>query len=300
MFNPLRLCAFASDLIMKIVHGPRCDGGLTPREYTIHAAIEWHYLEWGDHGVPLVLWHGITGDARTWWRVGPTLAGLGFHVFAPDLPGHGSSGDAPDYAATTTATLLDHWLAAIDVGDPIIIGHSWGGMNALTHATLPDAEVRARSLILEDPALLLAADPTPYVPNYTAGLGIPPSQATLDQMAAANPRWHPCDVWWRANAHFWARRAAVEGFFYANAAIDYALRLAQIHVPTSVILGDAQFGGIWQADQIARVAQIAPRAQVEVIEGSTHNLHRDSFDRFMASVVAIVRPYLREQRDERI
>lgn len=283
---------------MNIVTSPHCDGGLTPREHTIHAVIDWHYLEWGDHGKPLVLWHGIRSSARNWWRVGPFLAGIGFHVWAPDMPGHGSSGDAPDYAATTTATLLDHWLAAIGLRDPIILGHSWGGMNALTHATLDAVRVRPRAVILEDPALLLAADPEVYLPGYMNGLGAPPDEAAQAAIAAANPRWHDCDVAASATARFAARPAAMQGFFRNNAGINYFDRLAQVQVPTSIILGDPQFGGIWQADHIALLDQIAPRVQVEVIAGSTHNLHRDSFDRFMASVATIVRPSLREQRDD--
>ena len=79
---------------MKMISGQRCDGGLRPKEAFVDAGgMTWRHLEWGSRGPAFVLWHGITSSARNWWRVGPFLAGLGFHVWAPDLPGHGSSGD---------------------------------------------------------------------------------------------------------------------------------------------------------------------------------------------------------------
>ncbi|HEX6289970.1 MAG TPA: alpha/beta hydrolase, partial [Herpetosiphonaceae bacterium] len=107
---------------MKIVTGLRCEDGLSPTEQHVTAGgIAWRYLEWGDHGPPFVLWHGVTSNARGWWRVGPFLAGLGFHVYAPDLPGHGLTDDAPDgYAIETTARLLDAWMVALGLKAPIV------------------------------------------------------------------------------------------------------------------------------------------------------------------------------------
>lgn len=277
---------------MKTVYSERCDGGLRPAIQTIRAGgIGWRYLEWGDHGPPFVLWHGITSDAYNWWRVGPLLAGLGFHVFAPDLPGHGFSGNAPNYAVETTARLLDAWLVAMKLDDPVIMGHSWGGINALIHTTLPDAQIRARALIFEDPALMLADDPTPYLPNYTAGLGIERSEQVVADIMAANPCWHECDAWWKADARFHARRAAVEGFFYNNAGINVVHRLREISVPALLLLGDPAHGGIWLREYIDLVQETMPNIVFELIDGSTHNLHRDSWAPFSMKLGAFARKF---------
>ena len=47
-------------------------------------------LGWGE-GNPktVLLLHGISSNKEGWWRVGPALADLGYHVIAPDLRGHG-------------------------------------------------------------------------------------------------------------------------------------------------------------------------------------------------------------------
>lgn len=266
-----------------------CDGGLPPREnWLVAGGMRWHYLVWGEAGPPCVLWHGVTSSARGWWRVAPALARLGYQVFAPDLPGHGLSDDAPgSYAITTTARLLDAWLEASRLEAPIILGHSWGGMNAVVHAGLPDPLVRARALVLEDPALALRAEPGPYVTSFSRGVGQPEAVLRAD-FATANPRWHPCDVWWKGLAHSRVRRAAVEGFFVGNAGVNLIDDLARLSMPVHVILGDPAFGGIWSAEQIDTLPQLAPHVGLEIVAGSTHNLHRDSFAPFIAAVETFV------------
>ena len=64
-----------------------------PAKSTIVAAgIPFHTLVWGAlDAPPLLLLHGITSLAATWWRVGPAIAAAGFRVVAPDLPGHGET-----------------------------------------------------------------------------------------------------------------------------------------------------------------------------------------------------------------
>jgi pimeloyl-ACP methyl ester carboxylesterase len=57
------------------------------------AGIPWSALAWGDPGArPLLLIHGVTSSAATWWRIGPALAATGRRIVAVDLPGHGMTG----------------------------------------------------------------------------------------------------------------------------------------------------------------------------------------------------------------
>ncbi len=276
---------------METIDSAGCDGGLAPSEHTVAAGgMRWHFLQWGDQGPSFVLWHGVTSDAWSWWRLGPALARQGFRVYAPDLPGHGLTDDAPNgYAVTHTAQLLDSWLVELGIEHPIILGHSWGGFNALVHATADTAQVHARLLILEDPALKLRDDPSQVLPSFTAGLGLPRNEQALAEIRALNPRWHPCDVWWKTEARHLARRAAVEGFFVDNAGVDMVSRLDHIHVPTLLLLADAAFGGIWSRQHVATVEENAsPRVTVSMIERSGHNMHRDSFQPFLEQITQFI------------
>jgi pimeloyl-ACP methyl ester carboxylesterase len=264
---------------------------MIPSEHSVAAGgIRWHYLQWGEQGAPFVLWHGVTSDAWSWWRLGPALAQRGFTVYAPDLPGHGLTEDAPNgYSVTHTAQLLDSWLTALEITQPIILGHSWGGFNALVHATSNTAQVRPRRIILEDPALKLRDDPSHVMPSFTTGLGRPRDNQSLAEIQALNPRWHPCDVWWKARARQLARYAAVQGFFVDNAGVDVVSRLNDIQLPTLLLLADSAFGGIWGRQHVEMVKQNASaRVNVAVLQSSGHNMHRDSWEPFLEQIERFV------------
>lgn len=269
-----------------------CHDGLASTSHTLDAAgMRWHYLRWRAGGPQLVLWHGVTSDAHGWWRVGPYLAGRGYDVFAVDLPGHGMTEDAPGgYAVEHTARLLDAWLQASGVEAPIVIGHSWGGLNALQHATDGACGVRPRALVLEDPALLMPADPAPYLPFYTGDLDLRPDSDGFAQLRATNPRWHECDIRWKLQALERVRRRAVESFFWHNAGADLVPRLGAVSVPALLLLADPAFGGIWARQHVAIAEQACAEAiRVETIAGSSHNVHRDSFEPFVDALDRFLR-----------
>jgi pimeloyl-ACP methyl ester carboxylesterase len=90
------------------------------------------WLEAGS-GPPLVLVHGAGGAADLWQ---PQLDGLAdvARVVAPDLPGHGPLGgpDAPGIPAY--ADWLEAFVAALEAGPVVLVGHSMGGAVAETLA----------------------------------------------------------------------------------------------------------------------------------------------------------------------
>lgn len=67
-------------------------------------------------GRPLVLLHGITGDATLWLREGQAekIAARGHRVVMPDFRGHGSSAKPHDAAAYPLDVLADDGLALVE------------------------------------------------------------------------------------------------------------------------------------------------------------------------------------------
>lgn len=83
---------------------------------------------------PLVLLHGLAGDALT-WQFNLTALGADRAVLAPDLPGHGSStldvgAGHVDDLARWVGTLIDAW----GVPQVDLVGHSLGARVALALA----------------------------------------------------------------------------------------------------------------------------------------------------------------------
>lgn len=83
-------------------------------------------------GRPLVLLHGLTGDATFWLRAGHAerIAAHGYRVILPDFRGHGRSGKPPEAAAYPPDVLTDDGLALVDylgLADYDLGGYSLGG-----------------------------------------------------------------------------------------------------------------------------------------------------------------------------
>jgi pimeloyl-ACP methyl ester carboxylesterase len=112
------------------------------------------YLEAGPPDAPpLVLVHGLGATNASMLPLLPLLAKK-YHVFAPDLPGHGGS---QARSASYEARFLGRWLCAFlqQVCDrpPIVIGNSLGGRSALQAAL--DCPESVRALVLLCPAVAL-------------------------------------------------------------------------------------------------------------------------------------------------
>lgn len=98
-------------------------------------------------GVPVVLVHSGGLSSRQWSRVTSRLIAT-HRVIAPDLLGSGESeGVPPDepFDFAQDVAVLDAVLSRID-GPYHLVGHSYGGLVAITHARKHPARVRSLSL----------------------------------------------------------------------------------------------------------------------------------------------------------
>jgi pimeloyl-ACP methyl ester carboxylesterase len=104
-----------------------------------------HYLEAGS-GPPLVYLHGAGGMTAE----DPLLAALArrYHVFAPYLPGYGPSDECHSLRDMLDFT-LHGWdvVQALGLKDPVLVGHSMGGMIAAEMAAVEPNAVSRLALI---------------------------------------------------------------------------------------------------------------------------------------------------------
>ena len=97
-------------------------------------SIQFYYRDWGGSGQEIVLLHGLASNSRIWDLVAPILS-ENFRVIALDQRGHGlTSKPLGGYDFNTVINDLDGFLGKINFNNPIIIGHSWGAMVALSYA----------------------------------------------------------------------------------------------------------------------------------------------------------------------
>lgn len=94
-----------------------------------------HYLDEGPPDAPAVLMmHGQPSWSYLYRRMIPPVAGAGFRVLAPDLPGFGRSDKPADQDAYTyenhVAWMLE-WLDRRALGDVVLFCQDWGGLIGL-------------------------------------------------------------------------------------------------------------------------------------------------------------------------
>lgn len=96
-----------------------------------------HHETMGD-GADLVLVHGLTDSSSTWGPVTAMLAEQ-YRVTTLDLRGMGASGDADDYDAIGMARDVAAVVEAAGIHEPLVVGHSLGGIVATAYAGLAPA-----------------------------------------------------------------------------------------------------------------------------------------------------------------
>jgi pimeloyl-ACP methyl ester carboxylesterase len=110
---------------------------------TRHAPVR--YLE-GGQGEPLVFLHGAGGMTET----DPLLVELAsrFHVYAPYIPGYGETEECGEIRDMLDFA-LHTWdvVEALGIKNPILVGHSMGGMIAAEMAALAPNDVSRLALI---------------------------------------------------------------------------------------------------------------------------------------------------------
>ncbi len=266
-------------------------GPTSPVESTLEASgIRFHVLTWGAAAAPpLLLLHGVTSSARTWWRVGPALAAAGFRVVAPDLPGHGKTrrwlghhrfrDNAADLVAFVRA-------AGLDRPDLRIVGHSWGAMTA---AAMPAAGLVPARLVLIDPAAVpLAA---------IAAMLNDPVERAFDDMAEAvrvigglYQTWPYGDVIAKAEGLTQFDEAAVVAVLTQNGDWDGGLASladpAAEGIPVWLIRGDPRVGGYVPDEILPAFAARLGTDRIITIAGAPHSPQRTHPE---ALVVALLR-----------
>lgn len=250
----------------------------------------WRTIAWGDRGdAPLLLVHGVTSNARIWWRVGPALAAAGRRVVAVDMPGHGRSPlRAVSHRFIDTATSLVEFIRAadLDVPDLAVVGHSWGGM---VTAHLPLAGLRPATLVLLDPPVLTLGRLQALTEQPTERDYVTLDEATA-AVRAANPGWSDGDVAAKALALTEFSPQLVLDVLLKNGDWDggmAALRAdAVAGIPAWLIRGEWDAGGFIPDFRVPAIEAQLGADRVITITGGPHSPQRTHPE---ATVLAILR-----------
>lgn len=236
----------------------------------------------------MLLLHGVTSDAGTFWRLGPALAAAGRHVVALDLPGHGGTGSwRGEHRFIETARDVIGYVAAAGLDRPglVVLGHSWGGM---VTAALPAAGLRPAALILLDPPAMPVSvmEAMTRDPDEQPGPDIP---STMRRFAEAHPEWAEGDI--RAKAEGLARfdREAVRAVLFDNGDWDAGLASladpASAGVPVWLIRGTFEWGGLIPDGAVPAIAARIGADHIITIADAPHSPQRTHIEHLVEAVL---------------
>jgi esterase len=98
-------------------------------------------------GPPVVILHGLFGSARNWGAIAKGLA-ADHRVIAVDLPNHGVSPWRSGMDYLDLANTVRDFIVAHELDRPVVVGHSMGGIVAMTLA-LTDAEAIGALVVVD-------------------------------------------------------------------------------------------------------------------------------------------------------
>jgi pimeloyl-ACP methyl ester carboxylesterase len=251
-----------------------------------------NYMEGPDNGPPLLLLHGITQRWQGFVQILPALT-QSYHVYAPDLRGHGRSARAKghyrgeDYGRDALA-FIDEVIG----GPTLLFGHSLGGMISLyLSANFPG---RLRAQVLGD-SIILGNDLSGTVlPSMFAqvrdiiasGMTYDEMRRAISEMCLESPLYGK--VPFKAIPGFddpylaaWARCLSMLDPDVLSMALDGrafqgwqpAEWIKKIQCPTLLIQADPKMGGLTSDEAVQALKNSCPGVQVARMTGIGHPLH---------------------------
>lgn len=239
-----------------------------------------NYFDSGTSGAALVMLHGMTGMWQAWYGLIPRLT-ADWHVYAPDLRGHGKTGHAPDesYRNLDYARDVIAFLKCID--EPaVLVGHSLGAMVAIVAAA--QYPVGVSGVLLIDPPLFTASASvelhTESAQWFNLILSMVADNPTYEQILAKTRERMPeaDDHMVQARAYTIAHtapgtvQAALNNRLWDG--VDLSRTLQQIECPIRLIYGDWAHGGAIRTEDVTAFKAICPLAALVEIPNASHQI----------------------------
>jgi non-heme chloroperoxidase len=260
-----------------------------------------YYKDWGK-GQPVLFSHGWPLSADAWDGQMLFLGQQGYRVIAHDRRSHGRSdqtwdGNHMDQYADDLAELI----AALDLRDAVLVGHSTGGGEVAhyigRHGT---SRVAKAVLVGAVPPIMVQSETNPEGTRLAAFDAI--RKGVFDNRSQFyKDLTIPFYGYNRAGAQvseavresFWLQgmMGGIKGQYDCIkqfSEVDYTEDLKKMNVPTLIVHGDDdQIVPI--AASALRSAKIAPHATLKVYPGGSHGLPTTQQDQFNADLLAFIR-----------
>jgi len=259
-----------------------------------------HYLDEGD-GPPLVLLHGLGSMVEDFVLSGLVReASKRYRVIAFDRPGYGHS-ERPRrlrFGAAAQAELVRNALQRLDVHRPIVLGHSWGTLVAvslaLDYPEVPRSLVLASGLyfpslrldapLMAPPAIPLIGDLLSRTLSPLAGRAMWPGFLRLIfGPAPVPPAFAAAFPTWLALRPGQLRAVAEDALATLGATLRAARRYRELTLPVVMVAGERDRYVSARA-HTARLHRLLPSSRLLLSPHSGHMVHHSDLTLVLSAV----------------
>lgn len=203
----------------------------------------------------LVILHGWGGSIQEWMPVAEQLKDR-YKIWILDFPGFGSSPrPQEDWGVYEYANLVKGFFAKLEIKDPIIIGHSFGGRVAVLQ--------NAKKLILVD----------------AAGIETKSFKAKLFGVASDYFRWVPKRVRDFFGSPDYKSAGPMRNIFVKVVNQDLSKEISQVKCPTLIVWGEKDL--VLPVDQALKIKTLIKNSSVRIVWGADHWPHLSKKDEFI-------------------
>jgi N-formylmaleamate deformylase len=252
-----------------------------------------HYTRTGGGQPALVLVHGFSDDGLCWTALAERLQDR-YDVVMPDARCHGRS-EAPEAPFTFLDRVADlaGLITALDLRQPVILGHSMGAITALLLACRRPEVPRA--VVLEDPPPWWSPSADPPVNDswnrrqraWIESLQSQTREAVIAGQRAAAPTWPEAELGPWADSKLRLHRNTFRQV--APAGLDWPAALGQLACPALLITADPVLGALVTPAQAAELLALSPHLQLAHVPGAGHNVRREQGERYWQALEAFLK-----------
>lgn len=246
-----------------------------------------HYLRTGGDKPPVVLLHGLTMSGACWIPLARSLE-EDYDVVMPDARGHGNSSALDQgYSYNKLAADVMSLVEVLRLTNPVLIGHSMGGMTAAMAVTQNPKQLRG--LVLADPTFLTPQrQQEVYESDVAAQHHRILDRSKEDYLAELRSRYRhrlPELTELFVKARF---QTSIHAFdILAPPNPDYRQLICALAIPSLLVIGGV--GGVVSPIVAAELASLNQCLKIVQIEEAGHGIPYDQPERFSTVVKAFLR-----------